>query len=76
MSGRQRYQAPGSKVRRSVWIPVHGAPLDRDVELGIVSANGIDIVGYPCRRTDIGWIGTVANEPISLRPTHWRNWEG
>jgi hypothetical protein len=59
----------------SVWIPVNGAPFDRDLELGVVSPEGIDVVGYPCRRADVGWTSAAVNAPISLRPTHWRNWE-
>jgi hypothetical protein len=54
----------------SVWIPVNGAPFDRDLELGVVSPDGIDVVGYPCRRPDVGWTRAAVNAPHSLRPTH------
>jgi hypothetical protein len=57
------------------WQPIENAPLDRDLELAVIDADGVHPLIFPCRRTiDRGWINVGTGRPIRISPTHWRDW--
>jgi hypothetical protein len=62
------------KQRASVWIPVHAAPFNRDVELAVIDGPDISAIGFPCRRDPDGWKSAADRRPLAVDPTHWRDW--
>jgi hypothetical protein len=56
------------------WQPTTTAPFDRYLELAVFDADGIHKLAFPCRRVLRGWIKASTNEPLNIRPTHWREW--
>ena len=57
-----------------MWQPVTTVPLDRDLELAVLDADGEHTLAFPCRRTTSGWIDAITKRPLDFRPTHWREW--
>jgi hypothetical protein len=57
------------------WKPIKTAPFDRDLELAVFDAGGHNMIEFPCRRVLRGWIKVGTNEPLNIRPTHWREWD-
>jgi hypothetical protein len=57
------------------WQLVASAPFDRDLELAVIDVTGIYTLVFPCRRVLRGWINATTNEPVIVRPTHWREWK-
>ena len=57
------------------WQAVSSAPFDRDLELAVIDSRGIHTLVFPCRRVLRGWIKAATNEPVIVRPTHWREWD-
>ena len=63
----------GATRRRAVtWQPVTTAPVDCDVEVAVVDRNGPVSLVFACRRSANRWIMAGTNQPIDVRPTHWR----
>jgi hypothetical protein len=58
-----------------IWLKVEIAPFDRDVEVAVVDGQKIYPVIFPCRRTLSGWTKADSGKPITIHPTHWREWE-
>jgi hypothetical protein len=58
------------------WKLIETAPLDRDLELAVISNGVTHLVAFPCRRvTDNVWLDVETNKPVYyIRPTHWRDW--
>ena len=60
------------------WKPIFRAPLNKDVEVWVT--DGIDEfrLGFPCRRTDDGWIHARSKDrlPERLKLIYWRELEG
>jgi hypothetical protein len=58
------------------WMPVAGAPFDRDLELAVADTAGTTLfpLVFPCRRIDDGWINALTKRRVELEPTHWREW--
>ena len=56
------------------WRPVSTVPPDRPVQLGVIDANGTHPLKFPCRRTQTRWVNAATGSPISIEPTHWREW--
>ncbi len=63
-----------SRPRTSVWIPVHAAPFDRDLELAVIDEHEVNAIGFPCRRESDGWTSAGDRRPLAVDPTHWRHW--
>ena len=57
------------------WRPIATAPFDRDLELAVIDANDIHTLVFPCRHVLRGWIKSKTNIPVSVYPTHWREWD-
>ena len=57
------------------WQTVATAPFDRDLQLAVIDAQGIHMLVFPCRRVLRGWTKSTTNEPVIVRPTHWREWK-
>ena len=57
------------------WMPISGAPFDRDLELAVINRDGEHALAFPCRRLLHGWAKKESGERISIRPTHWREWQ-
>lgn len=56
------------------WMPISGAPFDRDLELAVINRNGVHALVFPCRRILGGWMKKATEERIEVHPTHWREW--
>jgi hypothetical protein len=56
------------------WQPVAIAPMDRVVQVGVTSKNGVLAVFFPCRLTANGWINALVRAPLLHEPTCWREW--
>jgi hypothetical protein len=68
------WQPGAARQRTSVWIPAHGAPFDRDLELAVIDGHDVTAIDYPCRRESDGWKSAREREPLGIDPTHWRYW--
>ena len=59
------------------WQPIVRAPLNRDVEIWVTDGIEEFAFGFPCRRTEHGWIvaklGTTLPERLKL--IFWRDLE-
>jgi hypothetical protein len=67
---------PASVIeQRNDWLPIATAPLDRNVQIGVTSRNGILAVFFPCRRTEGGWINAIVRAPLLHEPVCWREWQ-
>jgi hypothetical protein len=58
------------------WQPIDKAPLDFDLEVSVIEAGKAHALVFPCRRATTGWRNALTHESVSVRPTHWRYWEG
>lgn len=67
-------KSPAPESRPNEWRPLREAPSDRDVQLGIKDGNGISPLSLACRKVGRGWVQSGTGKPLSLRPTHWREW--
>jgi hypothetical protein len=57
------------------WQVISIAPFDRNLELAVIDNSGIHTLVFPCRHVLRGWIKAGTNEPVNVRPTHWREWD-
>jgi hypothetical protein len=57
------------------WQPVATAPFDCDLELAVINYDGTHPLVFPCRRILGGWLKAENNKPITVYPTHWREWQ-
>jgi hypothetical protein len=57
------------------WKPVASAPFDRDLELAVISHDGVHALVFPSRRILGGWIRSETKQRIEVHPTHWREWQ-
>jgi hypothetical protein len=65
----------GSNTKHEApWRDISTAPLDRNVEVQVANGSEYFVLLFPCRQTDRGWINVIKNLPLSLEPTHWREW--
>jgi len=62
------------RPRTSVWIPVHAAPFDHDLELAVINGPDVDAIEFPCRRESDGWKSVDGHAPVGIDPTHCRYW--
>jgi hypothetical protein len=67
-------ESPGQAAGANEWKPIGEAPSDRDVQLGIRDGGGISPLAFACRRVGRSWVRSENQKPLSLRPTHWRDW--
>ncbi len=61
-------------IWRMEWKAIASAPFDRELELAVISYDGIHALVFPCRRILGGWIKSETNQRIEVHPTHWREW--
>lgn len=58
------------------WQPIKTAPFDLDLELATLStAKGMQVLVFPCRRVEGGWVKVETGMPVKVWPTHWREWK-
>jgi hypothetical protein len=57
------------------WQRVDTAPFDRDLEVAVVDCEGIHALVYPSRRILRGWMNPQTKMPVTIYPTHWREWQ-
>ena len=57
------------------WQSISTAPFDRDLQLAVIHVGSVYALVFPCRRVLRGWVKTGTNEPVVVRPTHWREWD-
>jgi hypothetical protein len=59
-----------------IWFKIETAPFDRDLELAVIEDDGeVSRVVFPCRHVLGGWAKAATGAPITIHPTHWREWE-
>jgi len=58
------------------WKPIATAPFDRDLELAVITYDGVYALAFPCRRILGSWIDAETKKRIDIQPTHWREWQG
>jgi len=58
------------------WQTIASAPFDHDLELAVLDARGIHSLVFPCRRVLRGWVNARTQTPVTIFPTHWREWDG
>jgi hypothetical protein len=51
------------------------APFDRDLELAVIDYHGVHALVFPCRRILGGWSQAETKKPVTVYPTHWREWQ-
>ena len=58
------------------WKPITTVPYHRDVALQVIDRFGERELGFPCCRTETGWVNSKLNLPLSLgvKPVAWREW--
>ncbi len=61
-------------LKTAPWQPIATAPFDRELELAVIGRDGPHALVFPCRRVLSGWIKLSTDEPVVVRPTHWRLW--
>lgn len=57
-----------------MWLPIHTAPFDAEIELAVIDREGPHALVFPFRRALRGWVKAKTGEPIAIHPTHWRPW--
>jgi hypothetical protein len=57
------------------WQPVSTAPFDRDLELAVINYGGTHALAFPCRSILGGWVNAETRKPVTVYPTHWRDWQ-
>jgi hypothetical protein len=57
-----------------MWLPIHTAPFDAEIELAVIDREGPHALVFPCRRALQGWLKAETGQAIAVRPTHWRPW--
>jgi hypothetical protein len=60
--------------KRIMWLPIHTAPFDSEIELAVIDREGPHALVFPCRRALRGWLKAETGEMIVVHPTHWRPW--
>jgi hypothetical protein len=55
------------------WQPIGSAPFDRDLQLGVIEADEVHALVFPCRRAVVGWVDK-AGDRVDVSPSHWRDW--
>lgn len=58
-----------------MWQKIESAPFDRKIELAVIDRDGEHVLVFPCRQIQGGWVKFESQEPIDVRPSHWRAWE-
>lgn len=56
------------------WKAIATAPLDRDLELGVMEGSSVHALVFACRRVRDDWINSTTQARVPVRPTHWREW--
>lgn len=59
---------------RMEWRRAAVAPFDRDLEIAVIGADGIQPVEFPCQRILHGWVAAESRKLLDVQPTHWRAW--
>ena len=57
------------------WQPIDTAPFDVDLELSVIGYDGAHSLVFPCRRILRGWLNAKTKMPVTVYPTHWREWQ-
>ena len=58
-----------------MWTDITSAPWGRNIGLGVIDADGVHALIFPCRRIENGWINADTGARLDVRPTHWRDWQ-
>jgi hypothetical protein len=56
------------------WQPISTAPFEHDLQLSVIEQGEVHALAFPCRRTANGWMDAATRKPVSVDPTHWREW--
>jgi hypothetical protein len=56
------------------WNPIHSAPHDCDLHLGVIEDGEVYALIFPCRRRGSQWADARTGKLLDIDPTHWRAW--
>jgi hypothetical protein len=56
-----------------MWLPIHTAPFDAEIELAVIDRGGPQVLIFPCRQALQGWIKAETGEKLAVH-SHWRPW--
>jgi hypothetical protein len=56
------------------WQPISTAPFDCDLQLAVISGDGVHALIFPCRQIPGAWVKAGKREWVEVQPTHWRHW--
>jgi hypothetical protein len=59
---------------REQWRPIATAPFDRDLQLSVIEDGEVYSLVFSCHRTTSGWVDVSTKKPVTVDPTHWREW--
>ena len=57
------------------WQSIDTAPFGQDLQLSVIENGEVHALIFPCRRTEGGWLRGLTKQIVSIRPTHWRQWQ-
>jgi hypothetical protein len=56
------------------FISMNAIPTNRDLMLGVATADGLVALEFPCHFVDGCWINADTGHLADVHPTHWREW--
>jgi hypothetical protein len=56
-----------------MWLPIHTAPFEAEIELAVIDRGGPHVLIFPCRQALQGF-DQGGNRRETRRPSHWRPW--
>src|SRR5262245_1324404 len=71
--GRGKIEDSDALPISSDWQPISSAPFNRDLELAVISDDGVRALVYPSRRILGGSVKSESKARINVQPTHWRD---
>ena len=49
-------------------------PKDRDLRLGVLDAETVHALMFPCRLHEGSWVDAKTGRQVEVFPTHWQEW--
>jgi hypothetical protein len=57
------------------WNPIATAPFHCNLKVAVIEGAETHAAVFPCRRAPSAeWINVLDGKPVSIHPTHWREW--
>jgi hypothetical protein len=56
------------------WQPVSIAPVEDDLEVGVMDNGNVHALVFPVRKSGTRWLDGRTKKRVDIQPTHWRKW--